>query len=231
MMAIYCEENKTILSFEKYQNHKNVSSSGIYTSYVQIFSTVKPNSSLPVSVLPADTTDVSCILTVYDGQQYNLVTDPFPNTTASQNSTVKLIYQQISGILIDNRLKNITGFIVIYESPEPTQLPSFKIVFNNSYFNYNITINSSYLTPLKPPPFNWTVLPYIILFLLFNVVTVGMIILWCYRNRRKNIDVELIEPKSESDDGELKAYYDRLYKESKQRGRERDRVFELEQFQ
>jgi hypothetical protein len=87
------------------------------------------------------------------------------------------------------------------------------------------------LTPLKPPPFNWTVLPYIILFLLFNVVTVGMIILWCYRNRRKNIDVELIEPKSESDDGELKAYYDRLYKESKQRGRERDRVFELEQFQ
>lgn len=89
-------------------------------------------------------------------------------------------------------------------------------------------INSS-LNSVKAPPFNYSVLPYVVIFLLFNVITIGMMALWCYRQRRKNIDVEMIEQKSESDDGELKAYYDRLHGESRRRGKEK--VYELEQFQ
>lgn len=49
--------------------------------------------------------------------------------------------------------------------------------------------------------------------------------IWCYRHRRRRIDVEGIEPKSETDDGELKAYHDRLHEEKS--NRRRDRVFEL----
>lgn len=91
--------------------HRSSNLGGIFTSYVQIFWKGFGNSSLPVRVLPADTTDIGSILTIYNGQSYTMATDPQPNTIASQTSTVKLIYQQISGILIDTRLKNTTGFL------------------------------------------------------------------------------------------------------------------------
>lgn len=55
--------------------HKENGGEGIYTSYVQVFRRGIYGSSLPVRVLSSDTTDVSCVLTVYSGQSYPISMD------------------------------------------------------------------------------------------------------------------------------------------------------------
>lgn len=71
------------------------------------------------------------------------------------------------------------------------------------------------------PTFNKLYLPYLIFFILYNVITIVIFVIWCFKNTKKEVPADaLLDPKSE-DDEELKAYFDRLHsRQTKNRARE-----------
>jgi hypothetical protein len=72
-------------------------------------------------------------------------------------------------------------------------------------------------------------LPYIIILGLYNLLVVAAMGWWCYKTAKVIPATILSEAKSESEDDELRAYYNRLHEDTKNRSKER--IYELEQFQ
>lgn len=220
-MIIYCTENRTTLD---YLSTRNLTSDNpIYTSFVQIFMPQPTNIETPIRVLQTDATDTGCLLSVYYGVNSTYSPDSQPGTTSNNVTNLKLLYQQIGGVLVDNRLTNAIGFVVLTNSP-PTY--NFAMTFYNSYYTQIVNVES-YITL---PKFVFKgFLPYIIVLGIYNVLVLASMIWWCYQRNRKEAEPPTPDVKSESDDGELRAYYNRLHDDCKNRSKER--VFELEQFQ
>jgi hypothetical protein len=107
-----------------------------------------------------------------------------------------MIYQQIEGVLVDNRLNKYLGFVVLSALP---QLPDFLITLSNSYFTKNFTVFSQVVFP--KPAFNKLYLPYLIFFIIYNIITVVIFVIWCFKNTKKDVPADaLLDPKSEDDE-------------------------------
>lgn len=136
-MIIYCTENKTVLS---YLSSRNLTSDEpIYTSYVQIFVIRPSDVQVPIRVIDTDATYSGCILAVYEGINFTNSEDNQPGTISNNVSNLKLVYQQIGGVLIDNRIKSVMGFVVMTNQPP---VYNFTMTFSNSYFTKSILVAS-----------------------------------------------------------------------------------------
>lgn len=147
---------------------------------MQIFVLLPNGSETPIRVVQSDASDTGCVLAVYKGINFTNSLDSMPGTTSNNVSSFKLIYQQIGGVLVDNRLKDVMGFVVRTNQPP---IYNFSMVLSNSYFSTEFAL-TTYLE-LPPVSIVGKSLPYIILMAIYNVLTLVMIGLFCYRQREK----------------------------------------------
>jgi hypothetical protein len=83
-------------------------------------------------------------------------------------------------MLVDSQLKMALGFVVL--SPISI-VPDFTISLSNSYFSYSIPVTTRVI--LDAPRFSITILPYLIVLLIYNILVVVMMVWWCYQIRHK----------------------------------------------
>lgn len=131
-------------------------------------------------MLETDATNLGCVLAVYHGVNSTNSPDSQPNTVSNNVSNLKLLYQQIGGVLVDNHVKSVMGFVVLADEA-PTY--NFSLTFSNSYFTQTVSIASYVQFPRPKHTYTWA--PYVAVLSIYNLLVIAAMVWWCVKHKVK----------------------------------------------